>query len=49
MTLLGTYGLYIIPIEKTFLNGNILAVAFANASTGRFLSLGTKIMLKSLK
>lgn len=47
MTLSGTDGLYIISIEKPFLNGDILAIAFSNASATSFLSLGTKMILKS--
>lgn len=47
--LLGIDGLYIILIEKKFLNGGILEVALANASTTTFLSLGIEIILKALK
>ncbi len=37
----GTYGLYIISVEKPFLSGEILVVAFANAYATTFLSIGT--------
>jgi len=49
VTLLGKHGLYIISIEKPFLNGNMLVVEFANVSATTFLSLGTYIILKDLK